>query len=137
MFLALLSVVFIGVNIVCIVLNSYDNDDPVEAATTPEFFHRFEFWSTFCFNIVDVFALIYSSKKLSSILWSPLLLKGIVFVNIAGSFTSATLVTINLEKFEIPSHELEYANEVTMAFIDIVLFLSLLRRAAGESGATG
>jgi len=54
-----------------------------------------------------------------------------------GSFTGASLVSINLEKFEIPSHELEYANEVTMAFIDIVLFMSLLRRAAGQEGAAG
>lgn len=32
----------------------------------------------------------------------------------------ALLVTLNLEEFEILSHEIEYGNELTMAFIDLV-----------------
>jgi len=134
MVLSLLAVAFVGVNVVCIVLNSYDNDDPELGACTPSTFHRLEFWATFCFNVVDIFALTYCPKRLSSITYNPALFKMIIFVNICGSFISASLVTINLEKFEIPSHELEYTNEVTNAFIDISLFISLLRRMQESSG---
>merc|ERR1711879_184616 len=101
--MGVMSVVFIGINVVCIALNSFDNDDPKVAACTPEFFHRLEFWGTFAFNVVAVFALVSSPKRLSSITSSPLLLKTIIVINVAGSFTSAGLASINLEKFEVPS----------------------------------
>merc|ERR1712113_332488 len=112
MVLALCSVIYLSVNIVCIVLNGYDEDAP---ATSPDTFHRLEFWGTFLFNVVDVFALIYSPKRLSTISFSPLLLKLVIFINVAGSFTSATLITLNREMFEVPAHELEYFNELTVS----------------------
>ena len=37
------------------------------------------------------------------------------------------LVWLNLEAFELIAHEVEYSNEITMSFIDLVLFSSLVR----------
>jgi len=132
MVLALLSVIYISVNIICIVLNTYELEDTKDPVTSPEVFHMYEFWGTFCFNVVDVFALIYSPKRLSTITFSPTLLKLIIFVNVAGSFTSASLITINLEAFEIVAHELEYFNELTVSLFDIFLLGSLVRGMSGE-----
>lgn len=140
MVLAMCAVAYIAVNIVCIVLNSFDNDcnmeDPgCDAATSKATFHGLEFWATFAFNVLDVVALAYSPKRLSAIFWNPSILKMVMFLNITGSLCSALLVTINLEKFEIPAHELEYTNELTMAFCDLVILGSLIRglRGAGAS----
>jgi len=56
----------------------------------------------------------------------------VIFVNVAGSFTSASLISINLEKFEVASHELEYSNELTVSLFDLLLLGSLLRGMNGE-----
>mmetsp|Transcript_130148 Transcript_130148/g.278115 ORF Transcript_130148/g.278115 Transcript_130148/m.278115 type:complete len:267 (-) Transcript_130148:277-1077(-) len=135
MLLAMVSVTFMGVNIVCIICNCYDNEDPETAVVSLETFHRLEFWGTFIFNMVDVFALIYSTKKLNRIYWSPLCLKLIICLNVGGSLITALLVEVNLEKFEVPAHELEYSNEITMCFVDIVLFASLVRGLGREKAA--
>jgi len=139
LFLALGAVIYLAINIVCTVLNSYDNDCDLKdlschAATTPYVFHMLEFWATFFFNVLDVISLMYSPKQLKVIFWSPLLLKAIVFVNVSGSFITALLVSINLHKFEIPSHELEYANELTVALCDLIILMSLLRGLGSGGG---
>lgn len=131
-FLAITAVLYIGVNIICTVLNSYDNDcDPsqpsCDRAATPAVFHRLEFWGTFVFNTVDVFALSYSPKNLSNQYANPTLLKIIVLFNVGMSFISSMLVTINLDKFETPAHELEYLNELTMTLFDGIILLDLGR----------
>jgi len=130
--LAIMSVLFGAVNIVCCILNSYDNDcvpspdDPhCSPATTPEIFHNLEFWATFVFNVTVLAALSYSPKVLSNKYENPTTLKVVVLSCIGLSFVSCMLVSINLEKFEIPSHELEYANELFMAVFDIIILFSL------------
>lgn len=131
--LAFVSVLYIAVNGVCSILNSYDNDcDPktdvdCDPATTPPTFHLLEFWATCFFNTVDLLALSYSPKKLSNQYEYPNLLKLLVLFNIGMSFSSSLLVSINLDKFEILSHELEYMNELTIAIFDVTILLALLR----------
>lgn len=130
--LAIVAVLYISVNLICTVLNSYDNDcDPSEPdcspATSPQLFHNLEFWATFFFNAVDVFALSYSPKCLSNQYANPTLLKLLVLFNVGFSFLAAMLVSINLEKFEIPAHEMEYLNEITVWVFDAVILLNLMR----------
>lgn len=139
MLLALGAVLYFGIQVVCLVLNSFDKscdmEDPMcDAATTEEVFHALEFWGTFGFNVVAVLALLYSPKRLDMLFWSPVLLKVIVCVNISSSFVTALLVTINGEKFEMPAHELEYANELTMALVDMIILVPLLRDLRQASG---
>jgi len=139
LFLALGAVIYLAINIVCTVLNSYDNDCDLKdlschAATTPYVFHMLEFWATFFFNVLDVISLMYSPKQLKVIFWSPLLLKAIVFVNVSGSFVTALMVSINLHKFEVPSHELEYVNELTVALCDLIILTSLFRGLGSGGG---
>eukprot|EP00419_Tripos_fusus_P009185 CAMPEP_0172661642 /NCGR_PEP_ID=MMETSP1074-20121228/4831_1 /TAXON_ID=2916 /ORGANISM="Ceratium fusus, Strain PA161109" /LENGTH=247 /DNA_ID=CAMNT_0013477441 /DNA_START=67 /DNA_END=810 /DNA_ORIENTATION=+ len=134
--LALAAVVYMAVNVVCYAINYFDPDDPTVAVTSPLTFHLLEFWATFFFNVVEVLALIYSSRTLNKITASPTFLKLIFFLNVASSFIAALLVSINLEKFETVSHELEYANELIMATIDLILLGSLLTRRC-QGGRVG
>jgi len=49
-------------------------------------------------------------------------------VNIGMSFISSLFVAINLERFEILSHELAYMNEITLAFFDVMILGALLSK---------
>jgi hypothetical protein len=123
---------YIVVNIACAIINSYDNgcdrsDPSCSPATTPQMFHSLEFGATFVFNTVDVFALSYAPMTLNNQYTSPTLLKVVVLFNVVVSALSFLLVLINLQKFEIPAHELEYANELTIAVFDAIILLSLVK----------
>eukprot|EP00941_MAST-03F_sp_MAST-3F-sp1_P006547 g6547.t1 len=131
-FLALISLLYMVVNVACTIFNSYNNDcDPTEKgcspATTPLIFHGLEFGATFVFNTVDVFAISYAPMTLSNQYRNPTLLKLVVLFNVCISALSFLLVLVNLSKFEVPSHELEYTNELTIAFFDGVILFNLLR----------
>lgn len=135
--LAIISVLYMAVNVSCFILNSYDNEcDPkapgCSPATTPYLFHSLEFWATFVFNLVDLLALGYSPRTLSNQYKNPVVLKLLVLLNIGMSFWSCLLVTINLEKFEVFSHELEYANELTLTIFDATILVSLVRGRSHE-----
>lgn len=130
--LAIASVLYIMVNFVGAILNSYDNDcdrrkPGCSPATTPQVFHNLEFWSTFVFNVIDLIALSYSPQ--SSKYSHPATLKLLVFFNAGLAFGSCLLVTIDLEKFEILSHELEYTNELTIAIFDVIILMSIMPTA--------
>jgi hypothetical protein len=129
--LALSSVVYMAINVACLVLNGYDLELP-DAVISVSDFHRLEFWATFGFIVVQVIALMYMPKQFGELSASPSFLKLVVLVNVCLSFMAALLVTISVEDFEVPSHELEYTNELTMAFVDLTLFGSLLRNADGK-----
>jgi len=137
--LAITAVLYIAVNVVCTILNSYDNDcDPAapgcSPASSPRTFHNLEFWSTFIFNTADLLAVSYSPRTLSNQYNNPALLKLIVLFNVGFAFVSCLLVSINLEKFEVLSHELEYANEITVTIFDAMILLSLCRGRTHERG---
>lgn len=70
-------------------------------------FHLSEFWGTFGFALVEIFALMQTPKSLIATVNSPRLLKIIVFLNVVFTLIPAILVTVNLEYFEVVSHELE------------------------------
>jgi hypothetical protein len=93
-------------------------------------FHLLEFWATFLFNICDILALFYAPKDLQTVFFSPILLKLVVALQIACSFVSAMIITINMPLFEVWSHEIEYIDEMMLAFVDVILFLSLVRSTA-------
>ena len=147
--LAILSLVYIGVNIVCIPLNALNNNDDdcgeedsvfiarCGSPVSDYVFHNVEFWATFAFAVVEAVALVYSPKSITNIYENPLVLKTVLFFDIAAAFVPAFLVALNLERFETVSHEMEYSNEITMTFVDMVLLTSLIRsaHARGDLGA--
>jgi len=130
MILSISSVMYVGVNIVCIILNAH-------LIVTDSIFHNLEFVSTFLFNITDLLALSYSPKKFSNQYSNPLILKMMVYINILCSWTSCLLVLVDLEAFETRAHELEYCNELTLAVFNFVILFSLMRsgqdKQKGES----
>merc|ERR1740121_1155168 len=119
-----------SINIVCLMLNSYEKELPHPVITFRSF-HMLEFWGTFGFNVVQVLAVVYAPKPLDELYCSPLILKLVILTGIASTFTSALLATISIEEFETYSHELEYINELTMTLVDLVLLISLLRNMQG------
>ena len=137
--LAICSLVYLAINIVMIVFNwtanfDGDCDDPdslyIQRCGSPisEYgFHMMEFWATFGFAIIEAYALLNTPKTLSTIYESPLQLKLILFFDIVASLVPSVLITFDIEHFEILSHELEYGNELTMSFVDLVILASLLR----------
>ena len=117
---AILSTLYLGVNLVCFVLTTYDNDcfPCPAAATSGKTYHRLEFAATFCFAVVGTLSLVYSPERRFA---SPLVLKALVFFNINATFVAALFVFINVEKFETLSHEIEYANELTATLVDAMI----------------
>merc|ERR1712032_130914 len=73
-----------------------------------------------------------SPRSLGAVYSNPLILKAVVFCNVVATFISALLVSVSLESFEGLAHELEYTNEITMAFVDVVL-LAVVAKQAGFS----
>lgn len=139
--LAIISVLYTTVNLVCTILNYYTCDSTnlhatCSPATTGQYFHNMEFWATFVFNTVDVFAISYSPKMLSNKYASPTSLKLTVLFNVGLSFLAAILVYTNLERFEVPSHEIEYLNEVFVWIFDVIIFMQLVK-SQGGSDKTG
>ena len=142
--LAVLTLLYLGLNLVMFVLNAMDRND--DDCGDPEgvhlarcgspvsdyLFHNMEFWATAAYAMVEAAALVYTPRALSSISNKPNLLKVLLFFDIVATFVPALLVAVNLEAFEVVSHEIEYMNELTMAFVNLVLLASLLRRRDGS-----
>ena len=146
--LAILTLAYIGVNMVMVILNFMNNND--DDCGDPGFgdvyiarcgspvsdyvFHMTEFAATFGFAVIQAASLLYTPKTMSNIYANPATLKLVLFFNIVFSLFPTLLVWANLCVFETISHEVEYSNEITMSFIDLVLLTSLLRhRQAGLS----
>mmetsp|Transcript_11010 Transcript_11010/g.24288 ORF Transcript_11010/g.24288 Transcript_11010/m.24288 type:complete len:305 (-) Transcript_11010:379-1293(-) len=123
--LAIACLVYCGINIALIVtnyVNSHNEDDP---PVSEQSFHVLEFWGTFLFAVVECISLTSTPKSILNIYNNPHALRLILFFNIVAASLPAILVTLNYEYFEIISHQIEYLNELTMSFVDLVLLWSL------------
>ena len=64
----------------------------------------------------------------------------LLFFDIVATFVPAALVVANLDAFEVAAHEIEWCNELTMSFVNLIVLESLVRRRRGatavESRAT-
>lgn len=140
--LAMLCLLYAGVNIVCFVLNSMD-EEYRENPAHERVFHLLEFWSTFAFSAMQVILMMYwiSDGSAGGLAFSNRIFHLVMFCNVVLSFVSAVLVTVDLERFETPSHELEYANEIAMSLIDLAMFSALTtgggRRRVTRCGPLG
>ena len=144
--LALLTLVYFGINVVCSVLNGLNNNDAdcgdprslyiarCGSPTSDYAFHNIEFWATFVYALLQVLALTHSSKNLSTIASNTTLLKVGLFIEVVATFVPAMMVAIDLGTFEVLTHEIEYANELVITFIDLVMLHSLVRGARGDRG---
>lgn len=138
---ALLSLTYCGLNMTLFYVN-YENARAKSLGLAPpvdkNVFHLSEFWGTFFFSLVEVYAITQTPKTLVATVnnTSPRLLKVILFVNVVATLIPAILVTVNLEYFEILSHELEYASEISMSFLELVILWSLLHRNRKSKGKT-
>ena len=156
-FFAVLSLIYLGVNLALIVFNYLSDDctgrgiksqriksadqhsifeaqcgSPISVFT----FHTLEFTATFFFSVLQACALLYSCNGARGApSTTPGQLRFVMFFSVGVSFIPALLIWINMEAFETAAHEIEYANEVTMSSIDIVLFLAIMRTNNKASNA--
>eukprot|EP00566_Odontella_aurita_P019963 CAMPEP_0113528598 /NCGR_PEP_ID=MMETSP0015_2-20120614/1931_1 /TAXON_ID=2838 /ORGANISM="Odontella" /LENGTH=291 /DNA_ID=CAMNT_0000427143 /DNA_START=191 /DNA_END=1063 /DNA_ORIENTATION=- /assembly_acc=CAM_ASM_000160 len=122
--LAMMCLAYCGINITLVgvnYVNSHNDHPPV----SDKVYHLIEFWGTFFFAVVECISLTSTPKSLLRIYYNPIVLKLILFFNIVATLLPALLVSMNLEEFEIISHQVEYLNELTMSFVDLVLLWSL------------
>jgi len=120
--LAIASLVYVGINICNFTINSMD---PLFRSEHKVTFHRTEFWATFFFACLQVYALVGCPRQLQDVFQRPLMVKTVMVLNIVLTLVPAFLVTVSLESFEVLSHEVEYANEITMAILDFMFLYSL------------
>ena len=90
-------------------------------------YYLLEFWGTFAFAVLECILPTITTKSILNIYNNPMALRVILFFNIVAASLPAVLITLNYEYFEIVSHEIEYCNELTMSFVDIVLLWSLCK----------
>eukprot|EP00933_Yihiella_yeosuensis_P049901 TRINITY_DN4744_c0_g1_i1.p1 TRINITY_DN4744_c0_g1~~TRINITY_DN4744_c0_g1_i1.p1 ORF type:complete len:352 (-),score=38.03 TRINITY_DN4744_c0_g1_i1:280-1335(-) len=95
-------------------------------------FHLFEFWMTFVFAVLEILIIVFSPRSVSDIYSRPLILKIVIFFNVVSAFVPAMLICFSLEIFEVPSHELEYGNEVLVAFLNVVITLKLSKSSESK-----
>lgn len=137
--LAVISLLYAATNVVLLILNygnhsDDDCDDPHDTAiarcgstVSEQTFHRLEFWAAFSFTLVTAFSLQFTPKAVSHIYANPIILKLVLLIQIIFALIPSLLVTLNMEVYETLSHELEYVNELTIAFVDMILLASLVR----------
>ena len=125
--LAIACLVYCGINIALIVVNYVNSINPDDPPINEKAFHLLEFWATFFFAIVTCLSLTSTPKSILNIYNNPMTLRLVLFFNIVASSMPAMLMSLNTEYFEIISHQIEYLNEMTMSFIDLVLFWSLCK----------
>lgn len=135
--LAIACLVYCGINIALIIVNYVNSNSPTNNVVVSEkSFHLLEFWATFFFSIVTCISLTSTPKSILNIYNDPLTLRLILFFNIVAASLPAVLITLNMEYFETISHQIEYLNELTMSFIDLVLVWSLCQSAGADSATT-
>jgi len=125
--LAIACLVYCSINIALIIVNHVNSQNPEDPPISEKAFHLLEFWATFCFAIVTTISLTATPKSILNIYNNPLTLRLVLFFNIVASAMPAMLMTLNTEYFEVMSHQIEYLNELTMSFIDLVLLWSLCK----------
>lgn len=123
--LCLLSLFYVAVNIVGLLWNcrSQEYRESIEVPV-----HNLEFSSTLLFAVVNVCALVYSPRSITSIAKTSnhSLLKCVVFVNVVTACVAPMLYALDSVSNEVISHEIEYTNEVCTSFIDLVLLRTLI-----------
>ena len=100
---------------------------------SPLQFHIYEFWAGFLFACIEATSLIFTPRALATVSKRPGLLRTVLMFDIMSTFIAAVLVTFNLDVFEVPAHEIEFSNELTLALVNII-FLRSLARGRGEKG---
>ncbi|KAL7447421.1 hypothetical protein ACHAXM_010631 [Skeletonema potamos] len=125
--LAIACLVYCGINIALIIVNYVNSRHQEDPPISEQAFHLLEFWATFCFAIVTCISLTSTPKSILNIYNNPLTLRLILFFNIVASSMPAMLMALDTKYFEVMSHQIEYLNELTMSFIDLVLLWSLCK----------
>lgn len=130
--LALLSMFYVGVSVALLTLNSLSDEirDSYEAP-----FHLLEFYSGFTFSVVEAFAIIFAPNPFA-VKHFPIVLRVFLMLSMTLTLSSAVLITYDLEVFEVPAHELEYANQFLQSVLNTVMVSFLIRRVRSTDSSS-
>ena len=143
--LAVGTLLYLATNVVLFTFNAMDRNDDAcgdpegikyarcGSPVSPLQFHIYEFWAGFLFACIEATSLIFTPRALSTVSKRPGLLRTVLMFDIMSTFIAAVLVTFNLDVFEVPAHEIEFSNELTLALVSII-FLRSLTRGRDEKG---
>ena len=125
--LAVGTLLYLATNVVLFTFNAMDrNDDECGdpegikyarcgSPVSPLQFHIYEFWAGFLFACIEATSLIFTPRALATVSKRPGLLRTVLMFDIMSTFIAAVLVTFNSDVFEVPAHEIEFSNELTLA----------------------
>ena len=143
--LAVGTLLYLATNVVLFTFNAMDRNDDAcgdpegikyarcGSPVSPLQFHIYEFWAGFLFACIEATSLIFTPRALATVSKRPGLLRTVLMFDIMSTFIAAVLVTFNLDVFEVPAHEIEFSNELTLALVNII-FLRSLTKGRGEKG---
>jgi hypothetical protein len=120
--LAILCLVYVAVNVVCLLMNSLSHQFRHDNELV---FHLMEFWATFFFSIVSLSSFVFSRRPLYQ---DPTILKILLFTNIVFSAVPAMLVSVDLHTFDLVAHEMEYVVGVLQAIMDMVILSIIYKK---------
>ena len=125
--LAVGTLLYLATNVVLFTFNAMDRNDDAcgdpegikyarcGSPVSPLQFHIYEFWAGFLFACIEATSLIFTPRALATVSKRPGLLRTVLMFDIMSTFIAAVLVTFNLDVFEVPAHEIEFSNELTLA----------------------
>ena len=143
--LAVGTLLYLATNVVLFLFNAIDRNDEdcgdpeglsiarCGSPVSPLQFHIYAFWAGFLFACIEATSLIFTPRALATVSKRPGLLRTVLMIDIMSTFIAAVLVSFNLEAFEVPAHEVEFLNELTLALVNII-FLRSLARGRNRSG---
>lgn len=125
---------YLGLVTALLCANNFDQDTVIEAFYFLPF-HMYEFWGGVYFALVEGYVLLVADEE-SFRAMDPGRQSAMVHllsVNIITSVVAASLFTLIAEIFEVPSHYIEYASQVTVTLLD-AFFMTMPTRMGGTLG---
>ena len=120
---------YIGLVVALLFANNFDQDTIIEKYYFLPF-HMYEFWGGVYFALVEGYVLLVADDSfLLMDRTSQSILVNLLSINIVSSTVAAALFTLDPEIFEVPSHFIEYATQLTITFID-AFFMFLPRNGS-------
>lgn len=122
---------YLGLVTALLCANNFDQESVIEPSYFLPF-HMYEFWGAVYFAFAEGYILLVADDSfLSMDPSSQSSLVHLSIINVVSSVVAAALFTLNPSIFEVTSHYIEYASQITVTLMD-AFFMILPRNGANE-----
>ena len=125
--LALASIMYFATSLVLLAVVAWPQQHLVDG----DVFHYLDFGCTFLFSLIEVLTLVYSPERRFS---SPTLLRFLMFFSVCSTSVAFLFICLNRSAFEVIAHNIDYANDFTIAMVDLLLVSTVIRSPASHPG---